>query len=235
MPNNHPEHQLIKASLGTILVCLILSGCGHLKTKQTTHSSTLYNMDSSINDEVQQSAARRQQTLAELENWQVAAKVTVQRQGKHYSTAFFNWRQSGRDYQIDITSPFGNDHLLIEQNGEQTTAVTQDAEGKSKRYKVQDLEVFIQKLTGLELPIKQLKFWIKGIADPDQPSSLASYDTDNNLISLTQQNWKIDWSRFQQTELNHQSVNLPYKIQAQQKSDGTLKVNMIIAEWKTSK
>jgi outer membrane lipoprotein LolB len=168
------------------------------------------------------------QQLQKLNEWAISAKVNVERRGEHFSTAYLNWLAKKNSYQIDITSPAGIGHLQIINNAEGIIATTTQSDGTSKRYQVSNINEFINKLSGLALPVGQLQYWIKGIPAPQHSYGDEKYDANNHLIAINQQDWKVEWDRFK----TEKGIALPHKIKATQQRGGTLKVTLIIAEWK---
>jgi outer membrane lipoprotein LolB len=203
------------------LCCVLLSACTH------TPKSPQSKIDLPAQSIPSQSLPSQEQ-IQKLTHWEVRAKVTVERRGEHYSTAYLNWQQQGDAYHIDITSPFGDDHLQITSDGNNIQAISTAADGSAKRYRIEDIDTFILKLTGLKLPIQQLQYWIKGAADPKQTFTEARYDDLQHLIAIDQQDWHIQWDRF----TRHAQIELPHKIKANQEKQGTLKVTVIVADWK---
>ena len=121
----------------------------------------------------------------------------------------------------------GVGHLQITKNGDTITATTTQAEGGSQHYQVNNLDELVNKLSGLALPVSQLRYWIKGMPDPNQRHHDARYDANNNLVSVHQQDWNLEWDRFK----TQQGLQLPHKIKATQLKGGSLKVTLIIAQW----
>ncbi len=200
--------------LKLFLCGIALHGCEHLE-REVKQPST-------------QEALSSQQRLQQLKQWKISAKVTVERHGQHYSTAYLNWQQNGENYDINITSPFGDSHLQINKDGKAITATSTVADAPVKKYNIKNIDDFANKLSGLKLPVEQLQYWIKGTPDPRQEYFQPEYDANNNLISIIQDDWYIQWNRFDP----NQKPQLPHKIKATQEKNGSLKVTVIIAEWK---
>ncbi len=199
--------------LNLLLCCIALNGCEHLK-REVKQSST-------------QDALTSQQRLQQLKQWKISAKVTVERHGQHFSTAYLNWLQNGENYQINITSPFGDGHLQINNDGKAITATSTAADAPTKKYNITDIDDFVNRISGLKLPVEQLQYWIKGTPDPRQEYFQPEYDINNNLISIMQGDWNIQWNRFNPS----QQPQLPHRIKATQEKNGSLKVTVIIADW----
>lgn len=210
---------------------LVLAGCQSTRKIHTAVNKTPEPINpEATNPEITSSETKRlenQKQLQQLDRWKISAKVSVDRRGQHYSTAYLNWLEKSNEYQIDLTSPMGIGQLNIIYNGQNVIATVTQPNGQSKRYNVKNIDDFINKLSGLALPVSQLQYWIKGVPDPHHNHSEAQYDANHNLTGLKQQDWKIEWDRFKPQE----GLQLPHKIKATQQRGGALKVTLIIANW----
>lgn len=74
--------------------------------------------------------------------------------------ARFNWQQQAQDrYRLLLTSPIGSTELQLDQQGNTVQLV----DNKGQRYISHDAEAMITKLTGMAIPLQNLRQWMLGL------------------------------------------------------------------------
>lgn len=172
--------------------------------------------------------------VAQISQWQIKGKIgviyTVAGKKKALS-ARTHWRQNRAQYLIDLYGPLGLGHYKIERQ-DKITVVTNP---HGNRFSSNSAETLLYRHTGMNLPIEQLKFWIKGIPAPGQ----AYTHTTNEqalLSSLSQDNWAIQYISYQEssqgTGQNRDMISMPKKIKL---TNGDVKVTLLINDWRYNK
>ena len=84
---------------------------------------------------------------------------------------------------------------------------------------------------GWDLPLKQLRYWVRGLPTPphhrNQTAPLTTYNETGLLAQLEQMGWALSYSRYRPIEQLNGRV-LPHKIRAQ-RDDAIL--TLIIKQW----
>ncbi|QGX91591.1 lipoprotein localization protein LolB [Tatumella sp. TA1] len=74
--------------------------------------------------------------------------------------ARFNWQQQAADrYRLLLTSPIGSTELQLDQQGNTVQLV----DSKGQRYMSHDAQSMITKLTGMQIPLDNLRQWMLGL------------------------------------------------------------------------
>ncbi len=74
--------------------------------------------------------------------------------------ARFNWQQQATDrYRLLLTSPIGSTELQLDQQGNTVQLV----DNKGQRYMSHDAQTMIGKLTGMQIPLDNLRQWMLGL------------------------------------------------------------------------
>ncbi|MBT0726544.1 lipoprotein localization protein LolB [Rosenbergiella australiborealis] len=74
--------------------------------------------------------------------------------------ARFNWQQQAPDrYRLLLTSPIGSTELQLDQQG----STVQLVDNKGQRYISHDAQTMITKLTGMAIPLDNLRRWMLGL------------------------------------------------------------------------
>ncbi|MFY0401635.1 lipoprotein insertase outer membrane protein LolB [Pantoea dispersa] len=136
---------------------------------------------------------QHQQAIAKITQYQTrGAFAYLSDKQKVY--ARFNWQQTAADrYRLLLTNPLGSTELQLDAQG----SVVQIVDNKGKRYVSNDAEKMISQLTGMDIPLANLRQWMMGL-----PGDASDYKLNNNyqLQSLTYsrngQQWKVNISDY---------------------------------------
>lgn len=191
-----------------LLLPFLFTGCAQLPDTELTPQS---------------SWDTQQLKLEQLTHWSLSGKLAVITPDERNSVNI-HWQQSAQDFHIRLTTFLGMSVLEIQKSQHQTTVI--DADGK--HYISDDAEQLVEKLSGMEIPIRQLQQWIKGnpstaiyqLGDNRQVSHLLGGDHQNGF-------WSIDYSDYRTIN----TINLPHKLQL---SRDDLRLKFAISKWKTS-
>lgn len=153
------------------------------------------------------------------EQWQIKGKLGVRSDNGNGSLSV-NWQQSQDDYIIYTQAALGQGATTL--RGDSSSLVI-SAAGKAPVTSFNPNQL-IADTFGWQIPITDLKYWARGIPNPEQPNATASYDKAGNLIELQQYGWSLSFSRYQLI----QGWALPGKIRAIQ---GNTTLTLIIREW----
>ena len=158
----------------------------------------------------------RSEYLLQLVEWD--AHMTVVAMTAHEKLkARLHWQQTARGYTIKLRDFIGRTVAIIESDASGVVART----SKGQRYQGTDADALLVNLTGLQLPINGLKYWLQGLADPQQSLEVIT-ESENQLPQMIQQaGWTIHYPSYQYDEkvpmakniiLDHQDIHLQVKI-----------------------
>lgn len=152
-----------------------------------------------------------------ISSWAISGAMAARNQKKGWS-ASIHWAQQGlNQYQIRLNGPLGGGAVVIDsKNGVVTYA---DGATKASSSNADDL---LLKHTGIRLPVKNLYYWIRGLAAPS--TAITNFDEQHRLISLTQAGYTIHYTNY----LFVNNVDLPGKIQLEGHG---VTMKLIIKHW----
>ncbi|MEI2264843.1 lipoprotein insertase outer membrane protein LolB [Erwinia sp. CGal63] len=108
--------------------------------------------------------------------------------------ARFNWQQTAPDrYRLLLTNPLGSTELQLDAQG----SVVQLVDNKGKRYTSNDAEKMISQLTGMDIPLNNLRQWMMGL-----PGESTDYSLDDQYrlreanYSRDGQQWKVTYQAY---------------------------------------
>lgn len=164
--------------------------------------------------------AVREQILSEMQNWQAKGKIGVRYEHTGHNISF-EWRQRKNKYFVYLYSPLATESAKINGSPSGATLITTD----KQQYTAPTAERLIFEHLGWDLPVSHLVYWLRGLPDPNASPKIANYDQFNQLLSLQQANWRIEYQCYQAIA----PVTLPEKITI---TNGTITVKVVISDWK---
>lgn len=167
----------------------------------------------------------RQRVFAQMQQWQLKGRVGLQL--REQSWAFgLDWAQRGNSqYEMQIKNPLtGGLMATVMETGSQVTLKASDG----KTYQDTDAERLLAKQLKMNLPLKNLQYWARGIPAPTAPVDAVKLDAMGRPTRLQQAGWVIDYASYE----GNSAQALPSKIQLEKASD-QLKAKVIAKEWKT--
>jgi len=112
--------------------------------------------------------------------------------------ARFNWQQTAPDrYRLLLTNPLGSTELQLDAQG----SVVQLVDNKGKRYTSNDAEKMISQLTGMDIPLDNLRQWMMGL-----PGDASDYSLDDKYrlrtvnYSRDGQQWAVTWQGYDEKQ-----------------------------------
>lgn len=143
-----------------------------------------------------------EKALKNLNQWTAEGSMSITTPAQHVQT-HFHWVTCGPNYTINWFGPLGTYHYELVG----TPNFVQLTTAYGRVYRAKNPESLLKNTANMDLPVSNLKYWIKGLPVPG-PYFNAKLDNRGNLTSFTQQSWTIELSDY--TRLY--STNLPTKI-----------------------
>ncbi|WP_034949178.1 lipoprotein insertase outer membrane protein LolB [Erwinia oleae] len=136
--------------------------------------------------------------------------------------ARFNWQQTAPDrYRLLLTNPLGSTELQLDAQG----SVVQIVDNKGKRYVSNDAEKMISQLTGMDIPLNNLRQWIMGL-----PGDATDYSLDDKYqlrqvnYSREGQQWAVNFQSYD----SKQSPALPSNLELR---EGNQRIKLKMDSW----
>jgi outer membrane lipoprotein LolB len=129
----------IKQTLSALILIFFLTGCATFPQPTVQLNSTVHQI-----------------SLDQEEHWLIKGKIGFSSPEKKQS-ANFRWQQAQQQYQLNMTSIIGTSILKMQGDEQSVTLVTDD-----ETYQDSDPGHLIWRVTGWQIPVEKLRFWIKG-------------------------------------------------------------------------
>jgi outer membrane lipoprotein LolB len=177
----------IKQTLSVLTFILILVGCASPPKPQV-------NLNSSIH----------QLSLNKLEHWSIKGKLGFKSPNKKQSVNF-RWQQSPLQYQLNMTSIIGTSLVKMHGNDDGVTLIADD-----ETYQDSDPSHLIWRVTGWQIPVEKLRFWIKGQHQIKDQVVISEQGWVNQLQPICDncENWLISYDNYELVD----KTWLPHKV-----------------------
>ena len=164
--------------------------------------------------------ARRQQ-LANADSWSVYGKLAMRSETDAWS-ATLQWRQTGDEFRIRLSGPFGAGALQIEGDAEGVQLRTADG----RIAQASSPEELLYQHMGWSLPLSGMRYWILGRTAPqdDVPAEQITVDEAGRVMRFEQSDWRVGYPAYQDVD----GFSMPRK--ATLDSD-RVKGNVLITRW----
>lgn len=171
-------------------------------------------MDAPVNDNWQ----ARRNVLAAINHWEFTGRIGVRDDQESHSSRI-RWRQHNEDYVINLWGALNAGATEI--TGSPELVVLQQ-EGKAPLMAATPEDLVAEQL-GYELPVSQLRYWIKGIPAPSS-TGVPSFNEENHLIALQQDGWSVQYMAY----TNYDTESLPTRIRIEKPP---LRLDFVRLDW----
>lgn len=169
--------------------------------------------------------AERQRVLAQMQQWQLKGRVGLQLREQSWSFGL-DWAQrNSRQYEMQIQNPLtGGLMATVLETGSQVTLKAADG----KVYQDTDAERLLARQLKMNLPLKNLQYWARGLPSPNVAVDAVKLDAAGRPTRLQQAGWVVDYASYE----GNGTQALPSKIQLEKASE-RVKAKLVAKEWKT--
>lgn len=159
-------------------------------------------------------------SMAALEHWYLEGKLGY-RTAADAGTARLSWRQAPQWAEVSLSGPFGagSAHIRTDPEG----AVLRQPGAAELR--AASGEALSRELLGWELPVSELRDWVRGIPFRGAPVEAMHFDALGRLERLQQDGWELAFSDYRDTDAGF----LPGRIDA---DDGHVRIRLVIKSWR---
>lgn len=161
---------------------------------------------------------KRKAETATISSWDIKGAMSAKSKDKGWS-ATMNWVQHGpSSYQLRLVGPLGGGAVLINKKG--STITFQDGNKTSSSTNADEL---LLKQTGIQLPVNNLYYWVRGLPAPGAVQS-EQHDKYNHLVELKQSGYTINFTKYTSVH----GIDLPSMIRLEGKG---VSMKVVIKSW----
>ncbi len=137
----------------------------------------------------------QQQFVHEHPQWTLQARITAHSEDDGWNGKLY-WRQQRDGYQLRLTAPFGQGGLQLD--GGLRHVVMRTSDGRS--FEAPDAEALLSQHMGWELPLDNLRYWVRGVPAPGDDAPQLSLDDSGRISRLSQGDWQIDYPAYRKVK-----------------------------------
>lgn len=163
-----------------------------------------------------------QQQLATLQYWSFSGRLAIKDANNESWSASLRWQQDGDSYDIQLSGAFGQGAARL--FGRDGYAVIEMVEHSALT--ADSAEALMQQHLGWYMPVQGLKYWLRGMPEPDSVSQPVFSDV-GRLQSLQQSGWQVRYSDY----LDVDGLELPRKLELE---NARLRARLVIDNWQLS-
>jgi len=177
----------IKQTLSTLTLIFFLVGCANPPKPKVNLNSSFHQL-----------------SLKQLDHWSIKGKLGFKSPKKKQS-ANFRWQQSPLQYQLNMTTIIGTSLVKMQGNVEGVTLIADD-----ETYQDSDPSHLIWRVTGWQIPVEKLRFWIKGQHQNNDLVIIGDQGWVNQLQPICDncENWLISYDNYKLVD----ETWLPHKV-----------------------
>ena len=162
---------------------------------------------------------QRKSELSEINDWVLNGRVAIIN-GQESWHLSMDWQHHDDKYILDLSGPFGAGHAQLTGTPDGVVLVDSD----EQIFFADSPERLLQEVTGLQMPVKSLLFWMRGLPNWNIDKDKQKIDEFGRLQYIRQDNWTVRFKRYVEVAQNE----LPQKIFI---SGHDLKIKIFVDEW----
>ena len=160
--------------------------------------------------------------LSKVEDWFFKGRIAIQLQKEGFS-ASLHWRQSQQDYLLRLIAPLGRGTFELKGNGQEVSLKT----AEDRVIQADTPELLMQQNLGWYVPVSGLRYWLRGLPQPEVTVETLLLDEHGRMDQLRQAGWHVIYRNY----LQQDGYELPSKLTLE---NDNLKVRFSIKQWNTS-
>jgi outer membrane lipoprotein LolB len=162
----------------------------------------------------------RTQALAAVRSFYISARLAVNADS-HAWNGSLRWEQLPRSYVMNFNTPTGQGALQL--TGSSNGVSLKLANGETRT--ADNPEDLLYNQTGLDIPLRGLRYWIMGLPQPDNESIRSvQLDGQGRITAMEQSGWTIEYRRYQTVD----GLSLPRKLDLHNRK---LSLRLVIDRW----
>ncbi len=133
-----------------------------------------------------------------------------------------HWIRDGRSDRMEFAAAIGKGLFRLESDAHGASA----RDDKGHLYRAANAQSLLTQLTGWQIPIDGLQYWIRGIPTPT-PIAAAQWDDAGRLERLDQDGWEIHYNEY----LPYRDLALPRKLRLIRGGTPVIDIKLIVEQW----
>jgi outer membrane lipoprotein LolB len=163
------------------------------------------------------SLTEQEAAISALQTWQLDGRIALKRDNEGFS-AGLDWQQSPDSFRVELTGPLGETRARLTGSSSQAILELPDQAPLAST----DVESLLRDHFGWQLPVEQLRWWVRGLAGPG--TTVRARDTEGRIQQLVADGWQVDYLAWQQVG----ELWLPKRLEARHEQ---LSLKLALYDW----
>jgi len=175
----------------------------------------------------EQAWSQRQAKFERMKSWRLQGRVGVQHQAQSWTFSIVWLQQDGKQYAMNIKNPLtGNILAQLKSTAQGVSLLANDG----KTYRDADAEQLLRQQMDVGLPLKGMKYWVRGLVSPDYPQQKEALKLDvyGRPVQLQQVGWTVKYTKYDAES----PYALPSKLSLTHNVEKT-RVKVVAKDWQT--
>ncbi|HYG06978.1 MAG TPA: lipoprotein insertase outer membrane protein LolB [Stenotrophomonas sp.] len=199
-----------------LLAAALLSACASTGPRPAAPAAAL-----PVSAQARQIEAERQAWLRAHPDWSFQGRAAISK-GRNGGSGRVDWRQTGREYRIQLSAPVTRQSWVLSGDGATGQARLEGVDGGPRAGN--DAQEVLYQATGWQIPVEGLPAWVRGLVDDGQPGVLL--DGEGRPAALEQDGWQVQYQEWFPPQDGRPA--LPKRIEAR---NGDAKVRLLLDAW----
>ena len=179
-----------------------------------------------IKKELPGAVLSRQANLAGLEHWQLHARIGL-RSKERSGSATLIWEETPGQRKLRLIGPLGGGVIQLQQD---TNGVT-ITDSKGKVWQAKDAGELIRRVTGWQIPVSGLRWWLLGLAEPGSKAE-STLDAFQRLSNVQQDGWNVTLNKYTLFDNYELPTSIVVESEFDQDHERYLRAKLIVKDWK---
>lgn len=188
-----------------LLVALLLAGCATTPPPATIDPEAGWRLHA--------------ERVSAIVAWDIDGRLSL-KTPEESARLGMSWRQSAEDFDLRLSAAFGQG--VVRMHGDAGEVTLELPEGE--RLVERSAERLLLRYYGWDLPVASLRYWIRGIPQPDVPAQQV-LDDSGRLASLQQGRWRVSYREYTSVD----GMDLPRRLRVE--SPG-YELRMVVDSWR---
>jgi len=167
----------------------------------------------------------RQAALAEIDNWKMHARIGLRGMDRSGSGTLI-WVEAPEQRNLRLLGPLGGGLVLLQQDAAGVSI--QDSKGRV--WYAQDAGELIYRVTGWQIPVSGLRWWLLGLTEPGSMAE-SSLDSAHHLVSVQQAGWKVSLDKYTLFGDHELPTSIVMETMADREDGRYIRVKVIVKEF----
>jgi len=168
----------------------------------------------------------KQSALAKIDNWKMHARIGLRGIDRSGSASLI-WVETSEQRNLRLLGPLGGGLVLLQQDAAGGVTL-QDSKGRA--WHAQDAGELIYRVTGWQIPVSGLRWWLLGLTEPGSKAE-STIDSAHRLVSVQQAGWKVSLDKYTLFGDHELPTSIVMETMADREDERYIRVKVIVKEF----